>query len=145
MIASGSPISAAKAAEMGLVDKLVDESHLAAEAIAFARTFDALRRTGDNSVSVDSAVFEAFATENARKIRGLEAPKACIEAVKAATELPIDQGQPKESALFAKLVAGAQSEALRHVFLAERAPAKIAGLPPDIPLRPTGEGGGRKS
>src|SRR3546814_18585513 len=83
MIASGSPISAAKAAEMGLVDKLVDESHLAAEAIAFARTFDALRRTGDNSVSVDSAVFEAFATENARKIRGLEAPKACIEAVKA--------------------------------------------------------------
>src|SRR3546814_6368970 len=28
MIASGSPISAAKAAEMGLVHKLVDESHL---------------------------------------------------------------------------------------------------------------------
>src|SRR3546814_17268526 len=50
MIASGSPISAAKAAEMGLVDKLVDESHLAAAAVAFARTFAALRRTGDTRV-----------------------------------------------------------------------------------------------
>src|SRR3546814_12220497 len=86
-----------------------------------------LRRTGDNSVSVDSAVFEAFATENARKIRGLEAPKACIAAVKAATELPIDQGQQTEREMYATLVAGAQSEALRKVFFAERAAAKIAG------------------
>src|SRR3546814_11791346 len=94
-----------------------------------------------NSVSVDSAVFEAFATENARKIRGLEAPKACIEAVKAATELPIDQGQQQERALFAKLVAGAQSEALRHVFFAERAAAQIDGLPKAIALGSLGKVG----
>src|SRR3546814_4894023 len=85
-------------------------------------------RISDWSSDVCSSDLEAFATENARKIRGLEAPKACIEAVKAATELPIDQGQQKERALFAKLVAGAQSEALRHVFFAERAAAKIDEL-----------------
>src|SRR3546814_11417437 len=47
----------------------------------------------------------------------------------------------KERALFAKLVAGAQSEALRHVFFAERAAAKIDGLPKDIALRPIGKVG----
>src|SRR3546814_2721292 len=39
------------------------------------------------------------------------------------------------------LVAGAQSEALRHVFFAERAAAKIDGLPKDIALRPIGKVG----
>lgn len=138
MIVSGSPVSAAKAADMGLIDKLADESDLAAEAIAFARTLDAPRRTGDNSVSTDSAVFEAFVTKSARKTKRLHAPKACVEAVKAATELPIDLGQLKERALFAELVAGAQSEALRHVFFAERAATKIDGLSKDIALRPIG-------
>src|SRR3546814_16506452 len=98
MIASGSHISAAKAAEMGLVDKLVDESHLAAEAISFARTFDAIRRTGYNSVSVDSAVFESSATQNALKIRGLEAPMACTEPIKAATDQPHYQSSKKRRA-----------------------------------------------
>src|SRR3546814_12861039 len=96
-------------------------------------------RISDWSSDVCSSDLEAFATENARKIRGLEAPKACIEAVKAATELPIDQGQQKERALFAKLVAGAQSEALRHVFFAERAAAKIDGPPTHIAFGPTGQ------
>src|SRR3546814_17281025 len=57
MIASGSPISAAQAAELGLVAKLVDESHPAAETIEFTRPFDARRRQGDTAVPVDAAVF----------------------------------------------------------------------------------------
>jgi len=137
MIVSGAPIPATKAAQAGLVDKLAEsDDSLAAEAIAYARTLDAPRRTGDRSVSADPAVFEKFATDNARKIKGLDAPKACIEAVKAATELPLDQGQEKERALFMQLVSGEQSRALRHVFFAERAAAKIDGLPKDIQLRP---------
>jgi 3-hydroxyacyl-CoA dehydrogenase len=137
MIVSGSPMPAKMAAELGLVDRLAaGDDTLAEEAIAFARTLDAPRRSGDQSVSAEPGVFEAFATENARKIKGLDAPQACIEAVKAATELPIDQGQEKERALFLQLVSGEQSKALRHVFFAERAAAKIEGLPKDIPLRP---------
>ncbi|WP_150292844.1 3-hydroxyacyl-CoA dehydrogenase NAD-binding domain-containing protein [Sphingobium estronivorans] len=136
MIVSGVPVSAAKAAEIGLVDRLADEDRLVEEAIAFARTLNEPRRTGERSVPADPALFERFAVENARKIRGLDAPQACMEAIKAATELPLDKGQEKERALFASLVAGDQSRALRHAFFAERAAAKIDGLPKDLPLRP---------
>ena len=137
MIVSGAPITAIKAAEIGLVDKLaIDEASLAAEAIAYARTLGEPRRNGDLPLSADPALFETFAADNARRIKGLDAPQACIEAVRFATELPLDQGQRKEQALFAELVAGAQSESLRHVFFAERAAGKIDGLPRDIALRP---------
>jgi 3-hydroxyacyl-CoA dehydrogenase len=136
MIVSGAPIPATRAAEAGLVDTLAEsDDSLAAEAIAYARTLDAPRRTGARSVSADPAVFERFAADNARKIKGLDAPKACIEAVKAATELPLAEGQEKERQLFLQLVSGDQSKALRHVFFAERAAARIEGLPKDTQLR----------
>jgi 3-hydroxyacyl-CoA dehydrogenase len=135
MIVSGAPIPAAKGAEIGLVDKLAEEDELAEEAIAFARTLDAPRRTGERGISADPAVFEKFATEHARKIRDLDAPKCCIAAVKAATELSLDEGLEKERSLFLQLVSGDQSKALRHVFFAERAAAKIDRLPRDIKLR----------
>jgi 3-hydroxyacyl-CoA dehydrogenase len=136
IIVSGSSIPAAKAAELGLVDKLADEADLAAEAIAFARTLSVPCRTGDLPVSADPDLFGRFAAANARRIKGLDAPKACIEAVRAATELPIDQGKAKERALFIELVGSDQAKALRHAFFAERSTAKIDGLPKDLPLRP---------
>ncbi|MBA2932665.1 enoyl-CoA hydratase/isomerase family protein [Sphingomonas sp. CGMCC 1.13654] len=142
MIVSGTPIPASKAAQAGLVDKLSEsDDSLAAEAIAYARTLETPRRTGDRSVAADPAVFERFAADNARKIDNLDAPKACIEAVKAATELPLTEGQEKERALFMQLISGDQSRALRHVFFAERAAARIDGLPKDIRLRPIGRVG----
>ncbi len=136
MIVLGNPISAAKAAEIGLIDRLSEEASLAADAVMFARTLDTPRRTGKLKVSAKSEVFERFAKEHSRKLKDQWAPKACIEAVKAATELPIDAGQKKERALFQQLVVGKQAEALRHVFFAERAAAKIDGLPKDIQFRP---------
>tara|TARA_R110000782_G_scaffold117364_4_gene207782 strand:+ start:100772 stop:102802 length:2031 start_codon:yes stop_codon:yes gene_type:complete len=141
MIVSGAPIPAAKAAQIGLVDKLVEEADLAAQAIDFARSVGSPRRTGNLAVSGDPALFERFTAANARKIKGLDAPKACIEAVRAAIELPLDEGQKKEQALFAELVAGEQSKALRHMFFAERAAARIDGLPKDIALRSIGRVG----
>ena len=136
MIVFGTPIPAAKGAEIGLIDKLANQDMLAVEAIAFARTLHAPRRSGERTVSVDPAIFEKVATENARRIRNLDAPAACIEAVKAATELPFAEGKEKERALFQQLVSGDQSKALRHLFFAERAAAKIDGLATNIQLRP---------
>lgn len=137
MIVMGNPILAAQGATIGLIDRLAtDESTLRDEAIAYARTLDAPRLTGNLSVSADVDVFDTFAAKNAHKIKGLDAPQACIEAVKAATVLPIKEGLQKESAFFGQLVEGDQSKALRHVFFAERAAAKIDGLPKDIKLRP---------
>jgi 3-hydroxyacyl-CoA dehydrogenase len=135
MIVSGDPISAAKALELGLVDKIVDADKLAGEAIAFAGSAPAVRRTGDLEVKADAAVFKNFAAQNARKITGLDAPLACIEAVRAAVQLSLDEGQQKERALFTALVEGGQSKALRHAFFAERAAAKIDGLPSGTQLR----------
>ncbi len=137
MIVSGNPILAGKALDTGLVDQLAAaDSTLADEAITYARTLDGPRRTADRRVATDPDVFERFAAGNARKIKDLEAPIACIEAVRASTILPLDQGQEKERALFARLLAGDQSKALRHVFFAERAAAKIEGIPRDTRPRP---------
>ena len=142
MIVLGNPVSATRALETGLVDRLSEnQSSLASDAIDFARTLNGPRRTSELSASAPAGVFEQFQATNARKIGKLDAPRACIEAVKAATELPIKEGLAKERDLFVKLLGGDQSKALRHVFFAERAAAKIDGLPKDIQLRPIGRVG----
>lgn len=136
MIVSGSPISAEKAIEIGLVDHLASANQLANDAIAYAKTCKSPRRTSERSVSAQPDVFKRFVAAKARKIRGLDAPQACIEAVEAAVRLPFAQGLAKERALCSALIDGKQAAALQHVFFAERAASKIAGLPSDTPLRP---------
>lgn len=135
MIVSGSPISGAKALDIDLVDKVVPEQRLVEDAIAYAAKLDRPRPTGERAVSFDGGEFDRFAEQNARKIKGLDAPQACIGAVRAATTLSLADGQEKERSLFHRLMDGAQSKALRHAFFAERAAAKIDGLPKDVALR----------
>tara|TARA_B100000678_G_scaffold116618_1_gene97796 strand:- start:20102 stop:22159 length:2058 start_codon:yes stop_codon:yes gene_type:complete len=142
MIVQGNPINAKKAESIGLIDKIVDEGSLEAEAIAFAKSVADVKdipRTGERTdklkeAAADPSVFSNFMDKNARKMRGYEAPLACIEAVKAAVELPLEEGLKKERELFTKLVTGDQSKALRHVFFAERAASKIDDVPKDTPL-----------
>ncbi|MGC1301292.1 MAG: 3-hydroxyacyl-CoA dehydrogenase NAD-binding domain-containing protein [Caulobacteraceae bacterium] len=142
MIVTGDPISAEKAKDIGLVDRIVGETTLEKDAVAFAREMAgqsqhpvASKRT-DKIAGVDKDVFDRFREEHKRRLRGFEAPEACIQAVEAAAELPFDQGIRKERELFAKLVSGDQSKALRHLFFAERAAAKIDDIPADTPLIP---------
>ena len=132
MIVSGAPISGAEAAAIGLVDQIAEEKDLAADAIALARTLDAPRRTGELGISDEPGIFECFAGANVRRLKDLDAPAACVDAVRYAAQLPFAQGLRKEKALFEQLVASSQSRALRHVFFAERAASKIDGLPNDV-------------
>ena len=81
-------------------------------------------------------MFDRFRQENARRLKGFEAPEACIQAVQAAVDLPFAEGLKKERELFFKLVTGTQSAALRHNFFAERAAAKIDDIPADTKLIP---------
>lgn len=129
IIVTGAPINAERAAELGLVDRLVEPDRLLADAIEFARGVDGPRRTGERSVAADSAVFDAYSAGLPRRLRWLEAPRACIQAVRAATELPFREGLAHEGRLFTQLQDGAQSKALRHVFFAERAASRIDDLP----------------
>ncbi len=136
MIVGGEPVSAERAVELGLADQVVDEAGLAEAALAFARTAPGVRRTGERTVAPDPGVFERFTAENARKIKGLDAPAACIEAIRAAGDLPLREGLGRERELFDKLQQGEQSQGLRHMFFAERAAAKIADLPKGTATRP---------
>ncbi|MGB3167330.1 MAG: 3-hydroxyacyl-CoA dehydrogenase NAD-binding domain-containing protein [Alteraurantiacibacter sp.] len=147
IIVTGNPISAKKAEEIGLVDRIVAPENLREEAIAFARE---VAGRSDHPVSSqrtdridnhDPGVFDAFREKHGRRIKGLDAPEKCIEAVKLATELPYDKGIAKEREFFMELVMGDQSKALRHVFFAERQAGKVDGVGKDVqplPIRKVG-------
>ena len=139
MCATGSPISANKAFDAGLVDRVVGEGSLEADAIAFAREVaDArpLPRSRDKTVAADPEAVEQFRRENAKRFRGFDAPAANIACVEKATQVPFDEGIAFERQEFMKLMMGVQSAAQRHIFFAERQAAKIDDVPADIALRP---------
>ncbi|MCP6037342.1 hypothetical protein NL368_28795, partial [Klebsiella pneumoniae] len=61
--------------------------------------------------------------------RGQESPKGCVTAVRAALTHSFDEGLVIEREQFTRLVAGEQSQALRHVFFGEREAQRIPGMP----------------
>lgn len=139
MTAKGDPIPAKKAQEAGLIDRIVGEDRLEADAIAFAREIKAQRpipRASEKEAKADPDAVEAFQAENARRFRGFEAPAANIACVVKATEVPFAEGIAFERAEFMKLMMGTQSAAQRHIFFAERQAAKIDDVPADTQLRP---------
>lgn len=130
IIALGDPVSAAEAYAAGLVD-LVADGDLLEQAIGYARSKigEPPRRTRDLTASrVPDSVYEEFARRHARKFRGFDAPAAIMASIRAATELPFDEGAHKEREIFLKLREGSQNEAMRHVFFAEREAQKVPGL-----------------
>ncbi len=138
MTSLGEPISAQKALDTGLIDKLAGEDSLAADAVAFARECVAKgpRHTRDLPVKGDTSIIAKLEAENARKWKGFDAPYANLRCVAAAAENPnIEDGLKFERAEFLKLMSGSQSAAQRHMFFAERQAAKIDGLPKDTKLR----------
>ena len=131
MVAIGDPVPAKKAAETGLIDKVVGEDSLADDAIAFAKEVAGQRpipRIRDKDAAPDADAVNAFRKANARKFKGFDAPTANIACVVAATELPFDEGMAFERSEFVKLMTGTQSAAQRHLFFAERQAAKIDGI-----------------
>ncbi|HEX9811788.1 MAG TPA: 3-hydroxyacyl-CoA dehydrogenase NAD-binding domain-containing protein [Burkholderiales bacterium] len=133
MIVSGDHVAATKAHVYGAIDKIV-EGDLKSAAIAFAgRAIEErrpLRRASQLGAKHESSnFFDEYAKSIARKSRGFLAPFRAIDAVKAATELPFDEGMKREREIFNELMASSQSKAQRHVFFAEREVAKIPGLP----------------
>ena len=139
MTAKGDPIPAKTAAEHGLVDKVVGEDSLEADAIAFAREVADKRplpRTSELQAKADPEAVEQFWKENGRRFRGFDAPAANVACVEAATRLPFAEGLKFEREQFTKLMTGSQSAAQRHVFFAERQAAKVDDIPADTKLRP---------
>ncbi|MXO62328.1 3-hydroxyacyl-CoA dehydrogenase NAD-binding domain-containing protein [Qipengyuania oceanensis] len=142
LVAIGDPISARKAETIGLVDAIVGEDSLEADAIAFAKSKigQPVPRASEGTANQDGVknpdIFDQFRAKNGRRMRGFDAPNAAIEAVKAAGELSYADGVRKERELFTQLMTGSQSKAMRHYFFAERAANKIDDVPADTPLIP---------
>ena len=136
MMVSGSPIGAARAVELGIVDRLAGEGRLREDATAFARSIvgQPVVLVRDRQDRVDPyrgkpELFAEFRKKNAPAFRGFKAPENIVRAIEAAVALPFDQGIARERALFAELESSIESQAQRYAFFAERNTSKI----PDVP------------
>ena len=140
MTAKGDPISAKKALDAGLIDKIVGEDTLVDDAIGYANEIADKRpipRASQMEVKADPDATDAFRKANARRFRGFEAPGANIACVeKAASGASFAEGVEFERSEFMRLMMGTQSAAQRHIFFAERQAAKINDVPTDTKLRP---------
>lgn len=142
LIMSGNPISVSDAVIMGLIDKVLATSDLLAGALAYAQDLVAcgaeLKRVRD--ITIDRApvapeFFDTYRRKFASRARGQIAPDRIISAVEAAVILPLEQGLVRERELFMELLQSPESHAMRHIFFATRAAAKLEGLPVETPVR----------
>jgi len=134
MTTGGGMIGAKEAADIGLVDRLV-EGELQQHAVAYAEEVRDIRplpkssERQDKLEAADPGVFAEFRKANARKFRGFEAPEKNIQAVEAAVAKPYAQGVIDERRLFMELMTGTQARAQQYFFFAERKAAKIENIP----------------
>jgi 3-hydroxyacyl-CoA dehydrogenase len=139
MILSGEPVPAKLLGKTPLLDKVVDGDPVAAAidlASSVAGKGAAPRRTRD--IPVREPNLEAlceFARNGVRaKFPNFPAPLSCIDAIEASAK-PLDEGVKTERQLFQALMISPESKALRHLFFAERAAARVPDLPESTPVR----------
>jgi 3-hydroxyacyl-CoA dehydrogenase len=142
MCTEGKPVGAAEGLRLGIVDRII-EGDLCAGAVSFAREIatQPIAKTRERATKLgteaENQPLIAAARENVRKkLRGLLAPMAAIEAIEAATKLPFDRGCREEQKLFRDCLFSDQSKALIHVFFGERETAKIPDIPKETAVLP---------
>jgi len=142
MCVSGKPIKAPQALQMGLIDRVID-GDLLSGAVAFAGEVagQPVRKTREKndrlgSASENGAIFAAGRAQAGKIRRNQTAPLAALEALEAATTLPFDQGCKKEREIVRRVLAGDQARAMIHIFFAERAVARVPGIPKDTATYP---------
>jgi 3-hydroxyacyl-CoA dehydrogenase len=138
MIMTGNPVGTAEAHAMGLVDAVLDGPYPEA-AIEWARGEIPNTRVRDREAALQPARDDPGLVDRVAapllKASAAQAPRACLESVRAALTMPFDDACRNERRLFEQLVAGDESRAQRHAFFAERE-AQKAKLPPGTQPRP---------
>ena len=142
MIASGNPVAAPRAKDMGLVDEIISADDLKAGAVEYGKALvksgaplKCIRDITIDPANVEPGFFDAARERLARRARGQIAQDKIVSCIEAAVNLPMDEGLQRERELFRELVTSPESAAMRHIFFAERLAAKIKDLPRDTPLR----------
>ncbi|RLA47236.1 MAG: 3-hydroxyacyl-CoA dehydrogenase [Gammaproteobacteria bacterium] len=139
LVVGGGHVPAARAKALGIIDDIV-EGDLLEAGIAYAKKLIADGK-GPRAIrditpeSVDPAIFDKYEQSIARKQRGFLAPFHIIKCLRAAFELPFDEGMAREQELFNELMASSESKSQQHIFFAEREVAKVPGLPKDTVKR----------
>lgn len=132
MIVGGEPISAGEAERHGIVDQVFAGDVLAA-GLDFAerllRQEAGPRRTGQAEIPPsaghrDAQLLQAKREQVKRNQPDAFSPPRCIDAVEAATSMPLTEGLERERALFLECMASPQRAALVEKFFAERQAAK---------------------
>jgi 3-hydroxyacyl-CoA dehydrogenase len=132
MITSGRHVAAKEALAMGVIDEIAVENDLPGAAVNFARKIltHAVIKPRISEISLENSnknreILEHWKARIRNKARGQESPMVAVESIGNALTEPFAQGLEKERELFLKCLASPQSRALRHVFFAERAAAKL--------------------
>ncbi|HRK25302.1 MAG TPA: 3-hydroxyacyl-CoA dehydrogenase NAD-binding domain-containing protein, partial [Beijerinckiaceae bacterium] len=129
IIGSGRMVGAAEAAALGLTDMLADgDVRKAAIAKARAMIGKPVLRTSDRPTPPADEAAIAKAVAAVTKDRHRLAPVAIADLVQLSARLPVAEGMPVERKAFFQLMESDQSKALRHVFFAERAVARVRGI-----------------
>ncbi len=144
MMLAGTPISATKALQQGVIDA-ISENSLIEDAILFLQDkigLDSHPKVRDRNEKVieargdDNVLSEARALA-AKTRRGQFAPGQIIACVEAAiNEDNFDDGMKKEADYFLECLVHPQREAMIHIFFGERAASKISDIPKETPLHP---------
>ncbi len=149
MMIAGTPISATRALEQGVIDA-ISENSLIEDAIAFLQ--EKINLSEHPKVrDKNEKLLEARGAENvlseekalaSKTRRGQFAPGQIIACVEAAiNEDDFDAAMKKESEYFLECLMNPQREAMIHIFFGERAASKIADIPKETPLLPINSAG----
>ena len=142
-LTSGTPLSAARALELQLLDEVADAPLPAAQAFAARAVAEgrALRIVSDAPVHPGDAspqLFDAFRSKIEPKVRGQLAPWKIIDCIEAACTQPKAQALEVARRAFIECRDSAQRQALVHLFFAEREARRIPGIAADtarLPIR----------
>lgn len=130
LMLKGDIIAASEAKAKGLIDDVVDDLAGIEERATRKRRVSAMPvriAHGMQAFALPFVIAQAHKMVPPEDRGGFAAHKV-IDAVQAAFELPFPRGLAREYRLFDELVRSAPSQALRHLFFAERELSKVPGL-----------------
>ena len=136
MCTLGQHITARRALDEGIIDRIVD-GDLLAGAIAFTLEKAAagvVRKSRELHVAPAGTASAEIQQTLKRTARGARAPYAAIDAIEAGIELGFDAGCQREIEIFADCVLSTESRAMVKLFFTEREVAKIPDISKDTPV-----------
>jgi 3-hydroxyacyl-CoA dehydrogenase len=136
LIASGRRVKAAEAKGLGLIDDIAT-GDLRDAAVSHARSFlGRKRRISELPIPPEGAdAVERAIADAMQGARGRTAVKEAIESVHNATRMPFAEAAALERDTFQRLRQSEEAAALRYLFFAERAAARIDGVADAAPRR----------